>query len=381
MNDRGEGLREYGKRFIEYQTAVIREAVAVAMSQKVASGVTTLIVASMVATIMLTTGRTVGVEQEVLASIDDVGTRSITVRADTAAGITGRMPARTRDIEGIDWVAAFSTPVDATNAAIPDGARVPLRYIYSEQLETLGVEQQSHLSGKLAYASAAALDQLGMADAAGGISTTTGGEYAIAGQITTPDFLTWLEPLILVPRSEGADSEVITLLVVVAATPDLVAPVSDVVLSVLAAEDPTLVTVQTSEEFAALRALIHGQIGSYGRGLIILAFGTSGVLVATVLYGLVLMRRRDFGRRRALGASRALIIQLLLAQTLLLASAGVIAGTAVAVFALIASSHPLPSSEFVAAIAVLAIATTIIAALIPAVLASRREPIRELRVP
>ena len=60
---------------------LIREAIATARSQPVASALTVFMVAGMILAVMLTTGRTVGAEQEVLGSIDSAGTRSITIRA------------------------------------------------------------------------------------------------------------------------------------------------------------------------------------------------------------------------------------------------------------------------------------------------------------
>ncbi len=196
-----------------------------------------------------------------------------------------------------------------------------------------------------------------------------------------PDFLTGFEPLALVPQPNATGTEPINVIVVIAERPDLVAPVSAAVLSVLAADDATKITVQTSAALAELRALIEGQLGSFSRGLVLALLGLTGALVAILLYGLVMMRRKDFGRRRALGATRSYIVTLLLAQTALLAIAGIIIGTIGSVIALLAFGDPLPGLAFTAALAILTLVTALIAALVPALVASRREPIRELRVP
>jgi len=103
--------------------------------------------------------------------------------------------------------------------------------------------------------------------------------------------------------------------------------------------------------------------------------------MAVLLSGLVMMRRKDFGRRRALGASRGLIVALLLVQTAQLAVAGVVAGLIAACSVLLLSGDPVPTAEFSAALGVLAVAAATAAAAPPAVLASRRDPVRELRVP
>ncbi|WP_318247062.1 ABC transporter permease [Microbacterium gallinarum] len=360
---------------------LIREAIATARSQPVASALTVLMVAGMILAVMLTTGRTVGAEQEVLGSIDSAGTRSITIRAEEAAGVTSDVLERIAHIDGIEWAGAFSTAIDATNTLIDDGTRVPVRFAYGTDFERLGVPADSPLPGELAYAAPAALDQLGLADDTGALILTTGADFAVAGALDSPDFLAALQPLTLVPRPDATGDEPVGVLVVIAERPDLVAPVSDAVLSVLAPADPSKITVETSEALAQLRALIQGQLGSFSRGLVLGLLALTGALVAVLLYGLVMMRRKDYGRRRALGATRGLIVALLVTQTAVLALAGITVGTAASAIILFASGDPLPGVAFTAALAVLALCTALVAALIPAIVASRREPIRELRVP
>lgn len=361
--------------------AVVREATATARSQPVASIVTILMVIGMNLAVMLTTGRTVGAEQRVLGSIDSAGTRSITVRAEPGSGVTSEVLNRITGIAGIEWAGAFTAAVDATNTWIPGGARVPVRYAYGTHFDQLGVPARSPVTGGLAWASARALDRLGLPDAAGSITVVGGRSYGVVGGLTVPDYLAELEPLVLVPRADQTDGEPVSVIVVIAATPELVAPVSDAVRSVLAPDDPSKVSLQTSEALAELRAVIRGQLGSFSRGTVLVLLAVTGLLVAALLYGLVMMRRRDFGRRRALGATRSLIVALLLVQTALLTAIGIGVGTMVATIVLIATDDPLPGIAFTAALGVLTLATALIAALIPALIASRREPVRELRVP
>jgi putative ABC transport system permease protein len=173
----------------------------------------------------------------------------------------------------------------------------------------------------------------------------------------------------------------VSVLVVIAARPDLVAPLSRAVQSVLAVDDPTKVKLSTSESLAQLRALVQGQLGSFGRSLVIVIFALTAVLVAAILYGLVMLRRKDFGRRRALGASQSLIITLLLTQMFVLSTIGTVLGCTFAAIGLIATGDPLPGIPFFAAVGILAITTGLAAALLPAVVAARRDPLRELRVP
>ncbi|MHA6668484.1 ABC transporter permease [Homoserinimonas sp. A447] len=361
--------------------AVVREAMASARSQPVASVVSIIMVAGMCATVLLTTGRTVGAEQAVLGSIDSAGTRAVVVRAEAGAGLNTAVLQRLANVDGIEWAGAFGTAHDVQNAAFGDGTRVPVRLAYGDDIR--------RLTGNLpvpngsALASAIALQQLGMPDQAGGVLSDTGADYAITGRIDVPDYLRFLEPLVVVPQTEAADATPapVSVLVVIAARPDLVAPVSQAVQSVLAVDDPSKVKLSTSESLAQLRALVEGQLGSFGRNLVVVIFALTAVLVAAILYGLVMLRRKDFGRRRALGASQSLIVGLLLTQMVVLSTVGAVVGSAGAAIGLVATGDPLPGWDFFTAVGILAIITGLAAALIPALAAARRDPLKELRVP
>lgn len=361
--------------------ALLREAAISSRSQPVASTLTILMVAGVILSVMLTTGRTVAAEQQVLGSIDSAGTRSIMVRFDEGAGVTADVLERIAYLDGIEWAGALSAAVDGTNTLIPGGNKTPVRSLYGAHLEALGIPAATADTDQVAYASDAAMDQLGLVEHAGAVSLTTGVTYSVVGTLRVPDYLSELQPLVVVPNPDVTVDDPISSLVVITAEPELVAPVSDAVLSVLGAEDSSKVKLETSEALAGLRSLIEGQLGSFSRGLVLALLGVTGGLLAILLYGLVMMRRKDYGRRRALGASRSLIITLLLTQTALLAATGCALGVAAATVVLGASGSPLPGVQFTSATAILTFSTALVAALVPATIASRREPIRELRVP
>lgn len=358
---------------------LIAEATASARSQPVASILTVLIIASMILAVLMTAGRTVAAEQEVLASIDDVGTRTIQIYAQDTAGMNSDVLDRIANIDGIEWSAAFSSAVDGRNALIQDGALVPARYIYSDHLARLGIRENPEL-GATAYASDNALEQLGLIDTGGAITLTTGVTVSVGGDIAVPDYLSGFEPVVFIPASRE-DTQTINVVLVIAETPELVAPLADAVLSVLAVDDPTKVSVETSESLAQLRTLIKSQLGGSSRSLILALLAVMVLLVAIILYGLVMMRRKDFGRRRALGATRGHIVLLLVCQTTLLAAVGIGLGILLSTVISLLRHDPLPGIAFTLSLGVLAFAASIVAALAPAVAASRREPIRELRVP
>lgn len=361
--------------------ALYGEAFVSAVAQPVASLVSVVVVVAMCATVILTTGRTVGAEEDVLGSIDSAGTRSIVIRADADAGLDSTVLERLASIDGIEWSGVFGPARDSRNAAIPDGEKVPIRLFWGDPV-ALGANEDSPSPGRTAWASAAALQQLGMPQGAGAVIGVDGEDYAIAGEIPVPDYLSFLEPLVVVPQlSDGMTSGDASILVVIAERPDLVAPVSAAVQSVLGVQDPTKVKITTSESLAELRSLVQGQLGTYGRGLVIVILSVTAILVGAIQYALVMLRRKDFGRRRALGASRALVVSLVLAQTSILAGAGALLGITGGVLGLVATGDPLPGPGFLISVGILAVAVSVTSALLPAIAAARRDPLRELRVP
>ncbi|HUG49503.1 MAG TPA: FtsX-like permease family protein [Terrimesophilobacter sp.] len=361
--------------------ALSREAVASAIAAPIASIITIVMIAGMCAAVLLTSGRTVGAEQAVIGSIDSAGTRSIIVRAQPDAGLDTSVLERIGHLTGIQWTGAFGPARDVQNAAFPGGTRVPLRLAWGQNWHTFGLPDPLPGKGDVAFASPRALEQLGITGRSGAVDTPAGTVYAVTGPITVPDQLAFLEPLLIAPQPRSDNPTPVSLLVVIASRPDLVAPVADAITGVLATDDPTKVSVETSQDLATLRSLIQGQLGSFGRGLTVGIFALTGLLAAAILYGLVMLRRKDFGRRRALGASQRLIIALLVTQTAILAASGAVLGTVTAVIVLATAHDPLPGPDYLLGIAVLAVTVGVLASLAPALAAARREPITELRVP
>lgn len=363
--------------------AVLRESVASALSQPVASVLTIIIVSSMMVTALLTTGRTVAAEQRIIETLDAVGSRAIVVRADPSAGLTADALQNLDALADVEWFGGFAASRDASSTANPDGARVAVRVAYGSRWSEHGLPDAAPttLSAQepSAYASKAAVDALGMVDGAGSVTTVDGLHYGIGGELQTPEFLAGMEPLVLVPGSD--DNATLVLLIVIAERSEAITSVTNGVRAVLAVDDPSLVSVDNAESVAQLRQVIQGQFGAFGRELMLLLLAVSAVLVAVVLGGLALIRRKDFGRRRALGASRSLIVALVMYQALALSLLGAVLGAAAAVAVLVAGGNRLPGPSFIVATAVLAVAAATLAAVIPGLVASRRDPIKELRTP
>ena len=353
--------------------ALLREGWYSAWSQPVASVLTLVMVAGMCVAVLATTGRTAAAERAALSQIDAAGTRTVTVRASEESGLDASVIERVMRITQVESVAAFGPLFDVCNSAVEGAPRVAVRPVYSG-IETPGGQ------GRV-YASQAGAQALGLLDGVGDVVTDGGAHLTVAGgDVEVPEHLRELEPLVVQPADTGPGAPV-AMLVVLAREPAQVRAVADTVAGLLGASDPQSVTIETSERLAVVRDAVQGELGTYGRETVLGILGVAGLLVAANLFGLVHMRRKDFGRRRALGASQGLVVALLLVQTGTLAVIGAVVGVLGSVTVLAASGLPVPSATFTAAVAVAAVLTAVVAAVLPAVVAARRDPLHELRVP
>lgn len=288
---------------------------------------------------------------------------------------------RLNNIAGVAWIGAFGEAADTSNLHSPDGNRVATRSVYTSDLAQLGIQLPSKKFGDEVYLSELAMKHLGLLEGAGAVVDDAGRAYSVKGKLQTPGFLQELEPLALVPQAEITAEQEIAMLIVVADTPSLVASIGETVTSVLDVQDMSQVYVETSAAYAELREIIEGQLATAGRTMVVFITLLSATLVSLLLFGLVMLRRKDYGRRRALGAAQGLIIKLVTLQTLLPALGGAICGTLISLTLLIVWQDPLPDMMFCLAVIVLALCTAFVAAIVPALYAANRQPLQELRVP
>jgi putative ABC transport system permease protein len=353
-----------------------------AVSQPVASVMTVLVSAAVVAVLLATTGQTVVAERQVLARIDDAGTRSIEVGLDPAAGATANAVDRVSRLGTVEWAVGFGTVVDVHNEAVRGGAPVALRPMYGELPPAFRLEPPTGppIDG-VAWAGPIALATLGLADGFGGVADGEGATgYAVVGRLTSTDPLADFNRQAITPAEASSDAP-LRRLTVVTTTPGAVGPTVDHVLALLDIEDPSAVTVQTSERLAAIRSAVAGELGRFGRDLVLQALAAALVVVLVVTYGATATRRRDFGRRRALGATRGAITALVVFQQAATAAIGAVVGLGAGTLISLRLTASPPDWEFAAAVAVLTVLVAIAAAVVPAVIAAMRDPVSILRVP
>ena len=360
--------------------AWLREVAASALSQRVSTAMTLLFVLSATAVVLITAGRAAGAEAAVLADIDAVGTRTLTVRVTTphddfSAALVDRIAAH-HDI--IDEVTAFGPATDVT--ATPGSAPVAMRTVYGS-LAGEPVAPLAAVAGtSQALATSDAVATLGLLTGRGSVYDTAGTETLITGDVELPVHLASMNPVVLIPGHSQA-GEPVVLITVVAHKPADLPLITHLVSDALSDLDPATVKMETSQRLADLRAVLEGQLTRQSHTLVLGILIGSAFAIMVNVWSLALTRRKDFGRRRALGATRTMILGLLTGQVAIIATVGAIAGVATGAAVIAITGDPLPPISYLTAVAAAFITTAIATAAIPAVWAANRDPLTELRVP
>lgn len=362
--------------------ALVSEGTRIAWSAPVASVMVGLIVATACAVILSTTGQTVRAEQDVLARIDEAGTRTITAVDDQGtANIPVSAVDRVAVLSGVEWVVGFGFAIDGRNSQLGRGGTpVATRVVWGKIPDVVAVNGRSPQPGEALVGQAAQIG-LGLAVPVGGVDLDDD-QAAVVGGFVAGDPLGFLNTTILLaPDPSIASQATLRSVHVLADSPESVATLTPAVAAVLGAQDPTGVRFETSETLAELRAAVAGELGRFGRNLVLATLAVSLILTVLVVYGSVTLRRQDFGRRRALGAGRTTITGLVAVQYAVVALVGAAVGSAAGTFLVHRLTGGYPSLDFTLAIATLAVLATITAAIPPALVAAYRDPVRVLRVP
>ncbi len=361
--------------------AVVSEAWRVAVSTPVASVMLAVVVAAAVGSILATTGQTVRAEQDVLAKIDEAGTRLIVATdTDGSARIPPDAVAQIAALSKVEWVFGVGFARDGSNAAIgAGGLPAAVRTMWGDLPDVIDVNGRLPHPGE-ALTGTIAAETLGLALPVGGIDTGDT-QISVVGGFVAHDPLDGLNTSLLAAPENHSNTETLRTVYVLAQVPDDVAALADAVAAVLGADDPFAVSLTTSETLADVRAAVAGELGRFSRSLIAAVLAAGLILIALIVYTSVTARRQDFGRRRALGARRGTITGLVVTQTLIVTTIGIAIGAAAGTALTFRWTTEPPDHTFVAAIAVLTLLAAGIAATPPAVIAAWRDPVHVLRVP
>jgi putative ABC transport system permease protein len=348
-----------------------------------ASAVPFLLIAAvalaMCATSVITVGRTAAAEADVLASLKAEGSQVLTVVDSKDEGvITSAAVAVLQTSSYIERVVGLSAPFDTTSAAIgAGGTRVPAWTVVGDVKRAASVVQGRYPRPGEAMVSVDALATLGLEFPIGALADGAGRQFPIVGSFdsTSGDLALNAGAFI---ASDG-DRQLASIRIEITDY-RRAAEVQELTLGLITPSDPDTLHIDSPTSLAALQGDILGGLGASNRVLLLLVVGAGALVIATVCLSDTLIRRKELGRRRALGISRLDLIALVVLRNSYPAAIGAVIGvSAGAVVSQLQGAVPPP--DFLAGTAVLAVVASVIAALLPAVAASLRDPVRILRMP
>jgi len=360
-------------------STLVEEAARTATAQRVSSAMVAVLCAAICTVTLLTVGRTAAAEETVLARLDTAGSRLLVVSDDRDAGLV--TPAVLQVLSGLDTVervVGVDTPFDVVNGVVGDGAeRVPAWRVAGDPAQVVSLVEGRWPAPGEALVSDAARRRLGMAEPFGFATDTAGVEYPVVGAFTARAPFEAFEAGLVVVADPATATDSVHLVVTGVEAARITEALT---LALLAPPDLSQVSVQSPAALADLQRAVSGDLGEYGRGILLLTLGGGAFLIAVVVLAEVLLRRRDLGRRRALGASRWALVGLMVNRTVIAAMPGAAVGTVVGLVAVMRAGDPVPVG-FAVAVALLTVLVAAVAAVLPAVLAATRDPVSVLRTP
>ncbi|GAA1169000.1 ABC transporter permease [Nesterenkonia sandarakina] len=361
------------------------ESLKTAWANKVPSALIMVLVAVMCATTLATVGRTAAAESLLADRLNSAGSRIITITepaANSQGLINPATVSQASHLSTVDRAIGSLTAIDVLNGPIGDGGtRVPAWGIEGSLEDVMTLTAGRWPMPGEALVSHTAMEDLGMDHPAGWVqspASDSGENWSVVGMFEPRPPFERYDAGIIYPTEPETNE--LTTLHVISTNSRVVGATQMTLLSMLDPPAPDHLTVNSPVSLAALQTELSSDFTTFSRALLFGVFGTGGLLVATVTLADVLVRRADLGRRRALGATRTIITALVVTRTLIPSLLGATIGAIVGVGLTIAL-EAIPPWEFVLGTAVLAVLTTTLSAVAPAVYASRQDPVRVLRTP
>jgi putative ABC transport system permease protein len=364
--------------------AVLRDGLRTVIAQPLPSAVAALVVAISCFVVLATTGQSVAAEQAVLSRIDSAGAKLVTAfdASGEARVHASSVPALSTRPE-VDWVIGLGPVRDVRNADAPahGGAGVALRTLVGTLPTDIPiVAGRAPRAGEVLVGVEAARS-LGLAD---GVGNVTDGVQAwpVVGVFESRGPLDTLDSAALVTPGAGeTKAGDVRYVYAMASSVSHVKDLERVIPALIHAEEAAAVTIESPTGAIALRRVVEGEMGDSARRIMVVVLAVGLVTISATMFGAVSSRRRDFGRRRALGATRSAIVVLVIVQSFTAAALGVLVGIGAATLFARLTASDLPDVSFTLGLAGLAMTTALVGAIPPAIVASRRDPVRVLRVP
>ena len=364
---------------------IVVEAVACARTQRLTSLLLALIAGGATLFVLLTAGRAASIQNELLSRLDQMGTRSITVFiGEGDLYVEASIVDLVASYDHVEAAIGFGKVRDVRASLIERGPVVSAREVYGEPAKewASAIDSAARFSGAsdIAVWTGDALPIVGIHQGKGSLTDDKGDEIWAEKRVDLPPQLAYLGDAVLIPIADSGDQNLRSLVVTVD-EPQNVEGIEASLRALLSELPAEQVTVSTAQELLEARNVIDGGLGAANRNLVLGAFVASFVASGIIVWTLVLLRRRDFGRRRALGASRTMVVAIVEIQVGCVVFLGAICGAFAGVASAYATDMPIPPFDFCIAVPLGLWLGSLIVCTFPALWASRRDPLGELRVP
>jgi len=359
---------------------LLRDAAGSARAQIAASVTLTLVLATMVFAVLVTTGQAAASEAQIVAQIDSAGTRLIVLSDDGgASGMQPSAPARLAGLSDVSWVIGLGAAVDVTNPALPLGRAASRVLVGVLPPDFVFVQGRPPRPGE-AVAGVGAAAALNLGPGLGRVQVPGADPVGVVGVFQAAGPLANLNNIVLI-ATDPADAGQLRYIYVMATDVTVIDRLEYAITTSTPVLNPAALTVETPSGAIAFRDVIAGRLGAASRQLMAVIMAVGAVVIAVTVLAATSSRRREFGRRRALGATRSTLVATLLAQTMIGAIPGILIGVAAGLATLHATTGLLPTWRFTAGVAGLTLLLTLAASTPIATLAAHRDPLRILRVP
>ena len=356
--------------------ALIREAVADLRGQRL-KALALLAVLACVAALALVVERDAATAR---ADLDALlaSPSSTVIRLETQDGgqtIPASIAGAAASVTGAAAAFVLGEPVIAEPHGIPaDGRTVVMREVIGDP------GWPTAPSCGAAWISGATAHRLGLADGVGALTVPGEGRPTVAAISTAstgsiPRFLADYALLRSCETNPAAE------LVVLAHSPDQVANVVASTEKLFPVEDRAGLRIQSQAGRIADARTASQAAQSSATRLAATAAIAASLLATLVLTGLVLQRRREFGRRRALGATRTDIVILIVIESLVGTTLAALIAAAAVKTSQALTDRPASPLQYLVGVTLMLICAGTLGGLIPGLIASRQDPAKEIRVP
>ncbi len=319
-------------------------------------------------------GQGIANEQAILSTIDDIDTTTISIKdTDGNAHLNDDTVARIAALSSVEWAIGLGPSRDAGNARLKSIEGTPIKRIVGA---SPAINMSAIRSDGVALSSQS-ITSLHFSLPGGAVRRSDTAEFPVVGQFSAQAPLEFLSNFALLIDSD--DPEPLVEIILSTTEPGAVSSIVDVLDDMVGLTPVPSITITAPEVLNQVRDLVSGDLRKQGQQAILYVLAITTIMTAVVAFAAVSARRRDYGRRRALGARRTNLVVLILAHMSYASGLGSSVGLAAGAVTVRNMTSMPADLRYMAAVAVLTIATTAIAGFVPALIAALRDPLTVLR--